>query len=420
MKSKIISVGDEILIGQIINTNAAYLGDKLFSAGIPAGKMTVIGDEEKMLLEELEDSVKNYEVTIITGGLGPTHDDITKPVLVKFFRDELIQNEKVLSHVKNIFASRNINMPEVNYGQALVPRKSEVIWNQNGTAPGIWYEADNKIIISLPGVPYEMKAMTEDYVIPKLKEKFSERTRGYYLQKTLLTTGLGESTLNEKLGDIKEITGESKLAFLPSAEGVRLRINVTASSLKEAESKLIETENKIRLKAGDFIYGINDETIEHNIGKMLRERNKTLSVAESCTGGEISSRIVSIAGSSDYYSGGICAYSNKEKVKILGVKEVTLEKYGAVSEETAVEMAAGVRRIMETDYAVSTTGIAGPSGGTEQKPVGLVWIGFSGGGKNFAVKYFFGGRREINIRRASMRALEILRRELLNIELNFY
>lgn len=420
MKSKLISIGDEILIGQIVNTNATYLGDKLFSAGIPAEKTIVIGDEETILLEELEDSVKNYDVTIITGGLGPTHDDITKPVLVKFFRDEMKQDEKVLAHVKNIFASRNIKMPEVNFDQAMVPCKSEVIWNQNGTAPGIWYESEGKVIISLPGVPYEMKAMMENAVIPKLTEKFSIKERGYHLQKTLLTTGLGESTLNEKLGDIKEITAISRLAFLPSAEGVRLRINVTAGTLKEAESILAESENKIRQKAGEFVYGINDETIELNIGKILRERKKTLSVAESCTGGEISSRLVSVSGSSDYYFGGICSYSNRAKVEILGVRKQTLKKFGAVSKETAIEMADGVRNIMGTDYAVSTTGIAGPSGGTEQKPVGLVWIGFSGGGKSFAMKFKFGGSRDINIKRASMRALEILRRELLDIEQNFY
>ena len=419
MRSKIISIGDELLIGQIVNTNAAFLGEKLFSIGIPAEKVIVIGDEEKILLNELKDSVTNYDVTIITGGLGPTHDDITKPTLVKFFEDELITDEKVLEHVKNIFASRNIAMPEVNAGQALVPKNSEVIWNHSGTAPGIWIEKHNKIIIAMPGVPHEMKAMINEILLSKICTKFESKLNEVHIQKTLLTTGLGESTLNEKLGDIKELIGDSKLAFLPSTEGVRLRINVTSDSKKDAELKLDEIESKIRIKAGDYIYGINNESMEFVIGDLLRCNKQTLSIAESCTGGEISSRIVSVAGSSDYYFGGVCSYSNKEKVKILRVKEEILEKFGAVSKETAIEMAEGVRKLMDTDFALSTTGIAGPTGGSAEKAVGLVWIGFSSKSKSYAVNFLFGEKRDIIIGRASMRALDILRRELLGLEIKY-
>lgn len=419
MKAKLISIGDEILIGQIVNTNASYLGDKMFSIGIPVEKSVVIGDEEQVLLDELSDSILNFDITIITGGLGPTHDDITKPTLVKFFNDELVSNEKVLEHVKNIFASRNIEMPAVNNEQAMVPKNSEVIWNQNGTAPGHWIEKNNKIIIALPGVPHEMKAMIENILIPKIKDMFNSKMKYFHIQKTFLTTGLGESTLNEKLGNINHLIGESKLAFLPFTEGVRLRINVKGESMEEAENKLNEIERKIRSKAGDYIFGINNESIELKIGNLLRDKKETLSVAESCTGGEISSRIVKVPRSSEYYQGGVCCYSNEEKIKLLRVKSLTLERYGAVSEETAIEMAEGIRKLMNTDYAISTTGIAGPSGGSEEKPVGLVWIGYSDKNKSYARKFLFGEKREINIGRASMRALDILRRELMNLEITY-
>ncbi|MDQ3022256.1 MAG: competence/damage-inducible protein A [Bacteroidota bacterium] len=419
MRSKLISIGDEILIGQIVNTNAAYLGDKLFSIGIPVEKTVVIGDVESMLLSEFEDSIRNYDVTIITGGLGPTHDDITKPALTKFFNDELITDEKVLKHVKNIFSSRNLIMPVVNEAQALVPKNSKVIWNTNGTAPGIWIEKNNKIFIAMPGVPYEMKSMFDNEIIPGLNFFFTGKINSVLLQKTLLTTGLGESTLSSMLGDIKGLIGGSKLAFLPSATGVRLRINVEGENEKEAITKMYEIENRIRAKVEIYIYGVNDEELEKIIGDILRDRRQTLSVAESCTGGIISSRIVSVAGSSDYYAGGVCAYSNKEKFKLLNVGEETIKKYGAVSEQTATEMALGVRELMETDFAISTTGIAGPGGGSEKKPVGLMWIGFSSKEKTYAKDFLFGDNRQRNIQRASQRALEILRRELLNLEIKF-
>jgi competence/damage-inducible protein CinA-like protein len=386
---------------------------------MPVEKTVVIGDEENILYTELDDSLKNFDVTIITGGLGPTHDDITKPALVKFFEDELVTDEKVLEHVKNIFSSRNLKMPPVNEAQALVPKNSKVIWNANGTAPGIWIEKNNKIFIAMPGVPFEMKVMTEKEILPELRKKFESKTDKVFLQKTLLTTGLGESSLNERLGDIREIIGDNKLAFLPSQVGVRLRINTEGKSKSEALMKLSTIENKIREKAGNYIYGENEDTLEKIIGNILKERKQTLSLAESCTGGMISSRIVGVAGSSDYYIGGVCAYSNKEKIKLLNVSEDTLDKCGAVSEQTAIEMAAGVRKLMETDFAVSTTGIAGPAGGSKEKPVGLVWIGFSDKEKNYALDFLFGDNRQRNILRATERTLEILRRELFNIQIKF-
>lgn len=419
MKSKIISIGDEILIGQIVNTNAAYIGEKLFSAGFPVERTVVIGDEEKVLMDELQESTDNYDITIITGGLGPTHDDITKPTLVKFFKDTLVTDSKVLEHVKKIFSSKKVYMPEVNIAQALVPSKSKVIWNANGTAPGILFEIENKVIIAIPGVPFEMKTLIDKEIIPYLISKFKNDFSKVYLHKTLLTTGAGESTLNEMLGDINEITAIGKLAFLPSITGVRLRINTEGKSKSEAETKISLIEKNIRSKIQDYIYGEDEDTLQNVIGKILKEKKQTLSVAESCTGGNISSKIVSVPGSSEYYIGGVCVYSNLEKIKLLNIENETLNKFGAVSEKTAMEMADGVRNIMNTDFAVSTTGIAGPTGGSDEKPVGLVWIGFSSKEKTYAMSFLFGDERQRNIERASQRALEILRRELLNIKIIF-
>lgn len=414
MKSKIISIGDEILIGQVVNTNAAYLGDRLFSIGMPDEKTVVIGDEENILLDELKDSLENYDVTVITGGLGPTHDDITKPVLIKFFKDRLVLDKKVLRHVKNIFSSRNLRMPEVNTGQAMVPENSIVIRNANGTAPGLIIEKNKKLFVAMPGVPYEMKPMFEYEIIPFIRKYFSNKLKTFYQQKTLLTTGIGESALQEMLGDINELLGDSKLAFLPSSTGVRLRINVEGKNKKDAVLKLNLIEKKIRSKAEEFIFGVNDDLLERIIGGLLRKKKKTLSVAESCTGGMITSRIVSIPGSSDYFIGGICAYSNEMKTKLLKVKKETIINYGAVSRQTAIEMAEGAREVMKTDYAISATGIAGPKGGTKEKPVGLVWIGYSSKNKKYAKDFMFGEDRGRNIERAAQRSLEILRKELMS------
>jgi len=413
MNSKILTVGDEILIGQIVNTNAAFLGDVLFSAGLPVEKSVTIGDNEKMLLDELQDSLYNYDLTIITGGLGPTHDDITKPVLIKFFKDKLILDEKVLEHVKKIFSTRYVKMPETNIGQAMVPSKSKVIWNENGTAPGIWMEKGNKIFVALPGVPYEMKAMINDIVVPMLKEKFLSKMDYVLKQKTLLTTGVGESILNEMIGDVSGIIKEDKLAFLPSVEGVRLRINVKSESEEKAAKRISEIENQIREKIGEHIFGEGEEILEEIVGKILAEKKLTISTAESCTGGMLSSRITDVSGSSAYFKGGVVTYSNKSKVKFLDVKKKTLTKYGAVSGKTAKQMAEGVRKHFKTAIGISTTGVAGPTGGSDKKPVGLVYIGYSDKNKTFALKFLFGNYRERNKKRAAQMALEILRKELL-------
>ncbi|MFA5405421.1 MAG: molybdopterin-binding protein, partial [Ignavibacteria bacterium] len=299
--SKIISIGDEILIGQIVNTNASYISEKLYSIGIPVERIVSIGDTEEALLNELEDSHKNFDVTVITGGLGPTHDDITKPILVKYFNDELISDDKVLKHVKSIFQNRNIEMPDVNYEQALIPKKSKVIWNENGTAPGIWIENSEKVFIALPGVPYETEAMMTETVLLMLKEKFKKKINYILKSRTLLTTGIGESSLAEMIGDVKSIVGENKMAFLPTFYGVRIRIDVKGSSLLNVEKILNNIERSLRNKIGNYIFGVDDDLLESKVGEILLNNDLTIAVAESCTGGLLASKITDISGSSKYF-----------------------------------------------------------------------------------------------------------------------
>ncbi|HEX2787794.1 MAG TPA: competence/damage-inducible protein A [Ignavibacteria bacterium] len=415
MNAKVISIGDEILIGQIVNTNASFIAEKLYSIGIPVSKIITIGDNEQDLLDELKESEEKFDVTIITGGLGPTHDDLTKPVLLKYFNDELVIDEKVLKHVKKMFASRNVEMPKSNIGQAEVPKNSRVIWNNNGTAPGIWIEKNNKVYAALPGVPYEMKPMVTDFVLPELQKIFKDKFDNYYFSRTILTTGISESALFEKIGDIKEITGENKMAFLPSADVIRLRIDIKAKDKKSAEAEFNKIQKKLEAKISEYMFGYDEDKMEKLIGDLLIKKKLKLAVAESCTGGNISFLIVNIPGSSEYYLGGVCTYANEAKQKMLGVKKETLESYGAVSEKTAIEMAEGARKEFKADVAISTTGIAGPAGGTEAKPVGLVYIGYSDKNKSFAEKFYFGDNRMKNISRATIAAMNILRKELLKL-----
>jgi nicotinamide-nucleotide amidase len=413
VRAKIISIGDEILIGQIINTNTAYICSKLYSIGIIPEKIITIGDEREVLLNELKDSFDNFDVTLITGGLGPTHDDITKPVLTEFTNDKLIKREDILEHVKGIFSRRNIEMPVSNEEQALVPSKARIIWNKNGTAPGLWLEAGNKIFAAMPGVPYEMKAMMDEDILERLRIKFSDRMEYFVHSETVLTTGISESALFEMLGDINDIVGESKMAFLPSLLGVRMRIDVKKANEEEANRELKRIKKILYNRAGEFIYGLNDDSLEMMTGNLLRKLKLTISTAESCTGGLISGRITDIGGSSEYFKGGVISYANEIKESILGIKSETLQKYGAVSPETAEEMANNVRIKFNTDIGISATGIAGPAGATPDKPVGLIYIGFSSKSKVYSKRFFMGDDRGRNRMKTVQAALDLLRRELL-------
>lgn len=413
VKAKIISIGDEILIGQITNTNSTYMCGKLYSIGIRVDKIITIGDEREVLLAELSDSLKNFDVTLITGGLGPTHDDITKPILTEFTGDKLIRRDDILEHIRGIFSRRNIVMPSSNEEQALVPSRASVIWNKNGTAPGLWFEIEGKIFAAMPGVPYEMKTMIDDYILEQLRIKFAGKIGYISMSETVLTTGISESALFEMLGKIDEITGRSKMAFLPSPMGVRIRIDVKEKDESLAKKELERIKHILSNKAGDYFYGLNDDSLEVITGNLLKKQGLTIATAESCTGGLLSGRITEISGSSEYFKGGLCSYSNEIKEEILGVNSDTLLKYGAVSPETAEEMAVNVREKFNADIGISTTGIAGPTGATPGKPIGLVYIGFSSKDKSYSKQYFMGDNRERNRIKTVQAALDLLRKELL-------
>ncbi|MGE5681912.1 MAG: competence/damage-inducible protein A [Bacillota bacterium] len=414
MDVHIITIGDEILIGQTINTNAAYIGSELTKCGVDVAKTSVVGDDEKAVLREFKDAYENNDVVIVTGGLGPTHDDITKKCIVKFFNSDLVMNDDVLADVKSIFERRGRQMPKINETQALVPEAARVIRNTRGTAPGMWIERDKKVFVSLPGVPHEMKAMIDEDVIPNLLNLITASGKVRKI-KNLLTTGIAESQLFEQLGDIEELLSGSKMAFLPSQFGVKMRITVEEASEDSALNKLSEIEQKIRSYVGRYIYGTENETLESVVARLLNERGLTIAIAESCTGGLISSRITNIAGSSAYFERGVVTYSNAAKVELLKVNEDTITQYGAVSLEVARQMAEGIKAISGTDLGLAITGILGPGGGSKEKPVGLVYIGICDDVICTGKKFQFSEDRLLNKDRASQAALDMLRRHLLGI-----
>ncbi len=417
MNAHIITIGDEILIGQTLNTNAAYIGGKLSELNIYVKKSSVVADDEKEVLKEFKTCWKENDLVIVTGGLGPTHDDITRQCIVKFFNTVLIQNNEVLEDIKKLFGKQGRKVTPLNEDQALVPKVAEAIRNYYGTAPGMWIEKNGKIMVVLPGVPFEMKSMIDDFVIPRLKE-LPRKSELIMLRKTLATTGIPESELFDKLGDINEISNGAKLAFLPSQFGVKIRITARENSEEEAKNKIIEVEQKIRNKIGRFIYSREDESLHEVVARLLTDRGLRIAVAESCTGGGISNLLTNISGSSNYFERGIVAYSNAAKVEILKVSEDVIAKYGAVSLEVARQMAEGVKAISGTDIGLSVTGIMGPTGGTSDKPVGLVYIGLCDEKVCTAKKFIFGNDRLLNKDKTEQAAFEMLRRHLLGISLD--
>jgi nicotinamide-nucleotide amidase len=415
MKAHIITIGDEILIGQTLNTNAAFIGEKLVNAQVDVQSTSVVGDNENDILEEFKRCFNNNDLLIATGGLGPTNDDVTRKCVVKFFDTELIKNKEVLDDIKALFKKRNRELTKVNEDQSLVPKIAKVIRNNRGTAPGFWIEKSDKVFVVLPGVPYEMESMMEGFVIPGIQERLKEIT-SFTVRKTLYTTGIPESSLFEKLGNLDELLGDAKLAFLPSQFGVKLRITVKGKSQETANNKLSEIEQKIISKAGRYIYSRSEESLEAVVGKLLKERGLKISVAESCTGGHVSNLLTNISGSSEYFERGIISYSNAAKVEILRVNEDTIAKYGSVSMEIARQMAEGVKATSGADIGLAITGIMGPTGATTGKPIGLVYIGLCDEKVCTAREFRFGENRILNKQRTSQAALEMLRRYLLGIQ----
>lgn len=419
MRAVVITIGDEILLGQVLNSNAAYLSTGLYSLGIPVERMVTTPDNEKEILKEFRSSFRNYDVIIVTGGLGPTHDDITKKCISKFFNSELVLDKAVFRHIKELFKRRKIRMPAINIEQAKIPAISKALPNKVGTAPGILIEKNKKIFCALPGVPAEMKYISNNSLFPYLKKKAAGKSQ-IIKYKTLHTIGIAESTLFQKIGDISKIETkrrgiEIKLAFLPADFEVRIRVTVFAHNEKLANRGLESAIKKLKAKAGKYIYSYDESPIEKVVGDILLKKRLTLSIAESCTGGLIASKITDIPGSSEYFLESIIAYYDEAKIKLLGVKQNTLKKYGAVSKQTAVEMAEGARKSSSTDIGLSTTGIAGPTGGTKQKPVGLEWVGYSDKKNSFAKDLYFTKDRLRNKEMMSKMALELLRRKLLGI-----
>ena len=417
MKAQIITIGDELLIGQTINSNASVIGKCLTDLQIEVQRQVVVGDDEQEIVSAFASAWKNYDLVLVTGGLGPTHDDITREAVTKFFNSELEKNDEVLNDIKDRFARLNRIMSPVNETQAMVPKVASIIRNYYGTAPGFWIEREHKMMAVMPGVPYEMKQMMANYVIPKLSEKI---TGGDTVTKrlTLLTTGIAESTLFSKFGDIKEFLQEAKLAFLPSQFGVKLRLTVTEKDEETAFNRLNELEQKIRAFAGRFIYGKGEEDLAEVVGNLLKERGLTIAVAESCTGGNICSLLTNFSGSSKFLERGVVVYSNAAKVELLNVDEDTITAKGAVSKEVAVQMADGIKSISGTDIGLSITGILGPTGGSEEKPVGTVFIGICDQNGCTAQKLNFGDDRILNKQRASQAALDIVRKHILGIPLD--
>lgn len=413
MKAHIITIGDEILIGQVINSNAAWIGEKLSNIQIDVNSTSVVGDDVKQILQEFQRAFDANDLIIVTGGLGPTHDDVTRKCVVDFFKTELILDENVLSDIKKFFEIRGRELTKTNEEQALVPKIATVIRNPRGTAPGYWIEKENKIFVVMPGVPFEMKGMMEAFVLPRLEDKIENKK--IIVRKNLLTTGIPESMLYDKLGNIDELMEGNKLAFLPNQFGVRMRLTVSGETEEIAKNKLDEIEQKIRLLVGHYIYGKEDELLEEVVAKLMIDRGLKLAIAESCTGGLISSRITNVPGSSQFFERGVITYSNASKVELLHVQEDVIQKYGAVSLEVCRQMAEGVKAISGIDIGISVTGILGPTGATPTKPIGLVYIGLCDDKLCTAKEFHFGDNRLMNKDRASQAALEMLRRHLLGI-----
>jgi nicotinamide-nucleotide amidase len=410
MTAEIISIGDELLIGQVVNTNASWMARELNKAGIGIHQVTTISDIRQHILSALDQAAGRTDVILLTGGLGPTRDDITKNTLCEFFNSRLVFDEAVYEDIGRLFGTRGIKISELNRKQAEIPEVCTPIRNKNGTAPGMWFEKDKKIFVSMPGVPFEMQAMMTEYVVPHLQKRYSTIS---LLHKTIITIGIPESVLASKIEHWETHLPENmKLAYLPQPGSVRLRITAKGKD-KEILEKLVEKEiTKLNHIIPGVIVGYDEEQIESVIGKLLLEHHKTVSTAESCTGGYIAHLITSVAGSSGYFKGSVIAYSNEVKISLTGVSDSSLKEFGAVSEQVAIEMAIGIKNSLMTDYSVATTGIAGPTGGTSVKPVGTTWIAISTPEKTFARHFMMGDNRERNIRKTAIMALDMLRKEL--------
>ncbi|ADL07975.1 competence/damage-inducible protein A [Thermosediminibacter oceani] len=409
MKAEIISVGTELLLGQITNTNAQIISRELQKIGVDVYYHTSVGDNRERLMEVFHTAWNRSEAVILTGGLGPTQDDLTKETISEYLNLPLVLDESSLARIREFFEKRGREMPDNNLKQALLPEGSIAIPNDKGTAPGVLLEWDGRIVVMLPGPPFEMEPMLKAYVIPYISKKSS----GVIFSRVLKFYGIGESTLEEKIKDLIESQTNPTIAPLAKMGEVTLRITAKACSIKEAMDMIAPVELKITERVGEYLYAYDDEKVEEIVARLLLRLNKTIAIAESCTGGLVSHKLTEVPGISKSLDRAIVSYSNRAKEELLFVKRETLEKYGAVSEQTALEMADGVRRSSETDLGLSITGIAGPEGGTAAKPVGLVYIAYSDASDCIVERHLFSGNRSEIKERAANAALHLLRKSLL-------
>ncbi len=412
MFAEIITIGDEILIGQVIDTNSAWIATQFNENGIWIKQITSVSDKRDAIINAIKEAESRADIIVMTGGLGPTRDDITKKVLADFFDSELVRNEHVLKHITEIFSKRNIPLLDINLAQADVPEKCTVLYNPIGTAPGMWFEKNNKVYVSLPGVPYEMKALIEKEVLYRIKDKFK---LPFIAHQTIVTAGIGESFLSKKIEHIEDaLPSHIRLAYLPHYNTVRLRFSAEGPDKELLENELKKLADEVYKSAPEYVIGFNDEKLEVSLGNLLKGRNKSLSTAESCTGGYLAHLITSIPGASAYFPGSVISYSNEIKIKELGVNPENIKNHGAVSEEVVIEMLDGILKKTGSNYGISISGIAGPDGGSEEKPVGTVWIGYGSKESLNAKKFlFYGGRQQV-IERSALTALQLLYKFILN------
>ncbi len=398
------------MIGQVVNTNASWISAELNKSGISVSRITAIGDNAEDIKQALRTACEKNEIVLLTGGLGPTKDDKTKKILAEYFDSGMVFHEPTFERIKALFKARNFDLTAINRQQAEIPEKCTPLPNVNGTAPGMWFEKNGKVIVSMPGVPFEMQPMVTNEVIPRLQKKYK---LPFIYHKTIMTHGMPESKLAERIKDIENNLPEHiKLAYLPQPGIVRLRLSATGPDKKALEEEVNAYCRKFLEVIPELIFGYDDITLEETVGQLLKEKKLTVSTAESCTGGYLAHLITSIPGSSEYYKGSVISYANEVKMQELRVSQADLDTHGAVSREVVEQMAVGVREKLGTDYSLSTSGIAGPDGGTEEKPVGTVWIALAGPNGVQSKLFHFGEHRQRNIRRSALAALDMLRLEL--------
>jgi len=410
MNAEIITIGDEILIGQIVDTNSVWIANELNSIGIDVIRKSSVSDSKSEIIKAIDYAKNSADIILLTGGLGPTDDDCTKDALADYYNVELIENSDVLNHISELINKRSGFLNQRNINQAKVPSNCKVIPNSIGTAPGMWFNDGNKKIISMPGVPFEMKEMMSKFILPELKKA---NTNDYIIHKLVLTQGLPESKLAETIESWENnLPEEIKLAYLPSPGIIKLRLSARGTNQEYLQTQISKQISLLQEIIPDYICGYDSEQLEDVIAKLLLTKGITLSIAESCTGGYISHLITSISGSSAYFKGSIIAYSNEIKENILNISKSNLEAYGAVSKQVVEEMAIHVRELFNTDFSIATSGIAGPTGGSQEKPVGTIWIAIADKNGVISLKYIFGDNRFRNIQRASLTTLNMLQKRV--------